>query len=242
MVAVLILLTIVGFLLIDWVVQVVHVRRGDAAILEYGMAGDSQIATTSPHASESAHPGVPPAGLFFHQGHCWAHVEPDGTCRIGLDGLISRIVGRMDDIYLPSIGEHVHEGDTVVSITQGEKTLSLTASMDGVITDVNGKLKPGMLKSRPYTDGWLFSISPNSLESETRRLLIGNEATTWYTKESQKIAEYFSSIPELAKHLVYDTYTGIPNLRAIMEKATGSEWQQFQQHFLGGPNQQEPQA
>ena len=242
MVAVLILLTIVGFLLVDWVVQVVHVRRGDAVVLGHEMAVDSQEVTASVPVERSTNPAVPPAGLFFHPSHCWAQLQQDGTCRIGFDALISRITGRVDDIFLPRAGERIHEGDAVVTITQGERTLSLISSMDGVVTEINGKLKPAMLKSRPYSDGWLFAISPNSLELETRRLLIGNEATTWYTKESQRIAEYFSSIPGLAKHLVYDSYTGSPNLGSIMEKASDAEWQQFQQQFFGAKSQQGPAA
>lgn len=240
MVAVLILLTVVGFLLADWVVQVVHVRRGDTAVLERELASDSHWTGSSLHSDKSANPGVPPTGLFFHPGHCWAHIQQDGMCRIGMDGLISRVVGHIDDVYLPRVGEEIREGDAVVSITQGERTLSFISPMDGVVTEVNEKLRPGLLRSRPYTDGWLFSIRPNSLESEARRLIIGNEVTKWYTRESQRMAQYFASVPGIAKRLIYDSYTGTPILGAIMEKAADSEWQQFQQQFLGGQNQQGP--
>ena len=233
MVAILILLTVVVFLLADWVVQLVQARRGlkPASVLSLADMIESEARPVT-----DGYPGEPPTGLFFHPGHCWAQIERDGVCKVGMDGLIGQILGKVDEVYLPHIGEEVSEGSAVVSITQGSRVLSLKSPMDGIITEVNAKLKPGYLKSRPYTDGWLFTIKPKALEEDARRLVIGSEVTKWHRRELHRIAEYFASLPRLTKHLVYDSRTGTPILGPVMEKAVDSEWQKFQQLFLEGQN------
>jgi glycine cleavage system H lipoate-binding protein len=234
MVAILVLLTIVGFLLADWTVQLLQARRARFQLNEAGFAPQAATALLEEGEDIQADPYLPPRGLFFHQGHCWAQIEQEGMCRVGMDGLIAQLLGRIDAVTLPIIGTEVREGDTIARIRQGDHVLALKSPVDGTITGVNDRLKLGQLRSKPYSDGWLAVIQPKSLGEDARKLVVGDEVVNWHKREFQRIADYFGSLPKLSSRLVYDTGTGAPKLSSVMEKIEEPEWQRFQEMFMEG--------
>jgi glycine cleavage system H lipoate-binding protein len=222
MVAIFVLLTIVGFLFVDWVVQLVSACRCKA--LE---RGKYPIPPEFQKLADPSDPLKPPQGLFFHKGHCWAQIEPWGTVKVGLDGLVSSIIGRIDEVKLPKVGLEIKEGDPIASIRQGEHVLTFVSPIDGLITSVNPQLCSGgdCMKAEPYGAGWICVVHPKSLAAQARRLVVGEDVAAWYNHELNRMKAFFGN-------LIHPKSAGAALPGGLMEKVPASEWQRFQKEFL----------
>src|SRR5581483_10467378 len=98
-----------------------HVLTGEFRKRECPNAFDCRLCET--HA-RMPKPGAPPEreeeifGLpfpldrFYHRGHTWARLEPDGTMTVGLDELGKRLIGTPDALDLPAPGNRIHANGT----------------------------------------------------------------------------------------------------------------------------------
>lgn len=184
MVALMVVATIIGFVLVDIIYR--SVKRGS---LE-----------EAAHLTKTPLPRVPlkmdsfhiPKGLFYHQGHTWAEILFSGKVRIGMDDFVQRVIGRIDKVELPKLGREVKQGEKVISLVQGGKRLTLVSPVDGVIDGINEELLANLadLKKDPYTTGWLFMVKPNNLYDNLMHLKIGEEAATWFQTELERLREF----------------------------------------------------
>lgn len=176
MVAIAVLLTIVGLLLLDLLVQYV----------------ESRLAPVPGNAKQSVSvPDLPP-GLFFHPGHSWAQLDPGGVWRVGVDSLVAGSLGQVDEIKLPEPGTPVREGDPLATIVRAGLRLVVRSPVTGEVQTVNPALSPAAIVAAPYTDGWLCVLKPEALAEDTRRLAIGADAARWHQAEAARIAEFLA--------------------------------------------------
>jgi glycine cleavage system H lipoate-binding protein len=186
MIAVYAVLAITVLVLIDWSLQLIQAWR----VKRLALRRTAQAATL--HAQDPFHP---PPGLFYHRSHTWVFLEPNGSVRIGLDGLAAFLVGRFDRIELPQPGRHVSEGEALVHITKGTRKLEVTSPVDGTVAEVNHELTPDGLfvSSEPYGAGWICQIIPDSLSRSLGKLAVAERATEWHMVESERATEFFKS-------------------------------------------------
>src|SRR6185369_17569091 len=129
MVALFVILTIVVCVMADSVVQWTKAKKEAGA-----------------HARENKIPAyafedvTTPAGVFLDPGHTWVHLAHSGAAHVGLDAFARKVVGRIDGVELPAVGEEVHRGDKLFAIRQGERTASFQSPVDGVVTTVGEAL------------------------------------------------------------------------------------------------------
>ena len=222
MVLAIFLLASIAFIIADMISQRAQIRGGRLGL---------ELRDDSSNLRRSL---LPPADLMFYKGHSWAKVGSTGSCKIGIDGLVGQLIGRVDAIRLPAIGSRVTAGETIARIEQGGNILSIKSPVDGEIVAVNSGLQPKSLSSNPYDGGWLCEILPNSLEANTCQLVTGKDMEQWHRQELQRIADFTAGLPSMGGRIIYDSHTGTPVLNAVMEKAGSSDWQRFQQSFLEG--------
>ena len=138
-----------------------------------------------------------PEGLGYAQNHLWMDVSPDGTCHVGVDAFLARVLGQVDEITFLT--------------TKGTVRPSVRLSVNGVdlplvfpraikITAVNSALRvhPERLVADPYGSGWLFEgtlpeekakkpqASPEP-PSPFPTLLPGPEAEKWIHDEVSRL-------------------------------------------------------
>lgn len=213
MVAVAVLLTIVGLLLVDLLVQYVQSRA------------------SRPDVPTGPLPELP-TGLFFHPNHCWAQLEPTGAWRVGVDALIGQLVGRVDSITLPEPGTRVMEGEPLATLLQGPNRLVVRSPVTGEVMQSNRSMRPESLDESPYADGWLCIIRPEKLAEDTRRLSVGADALKWQSREAARLADFFGELPGLAQAREVIARAGLMGLGAAMQKLGDPEWRRFQKAFL----------
>lgn len=224
MVAILVVLTITVLLLTDWSLQLVQAKRAK-----------SRAAARNPHngAPLASNPFTPPQGLFFHPSHSWAHVEPDGDVKVGLDGLVGFLLGTIDRVELPVPGQRVVEGESIAALRQGDRELKLSSPVEGEVVVVNRELMPDghFIRSEPYGAGWICEIKPNSLSKDLHGLMVGEELKDWHAREARRIINFLSHSEGNGNGL-----DGLPSegllLRGFMEGASDEEWRRFQDLFL----------
>jgi glycine cleavage system H lipoate-binding protein len=237
MVALFVILTIVAFLLIDVAVQKIQNQRAEVPSTDRVPLTNSVYTAAVPRftlASLSEEAFVIPKGLFFHKGHTWAKILSSGKVRIGLDGFMQRVVGRIDAIDVPEIGRRVRLGERVFSLTQGNRKMSLPSPVEGVITSVNNVIlgNPGGLKADPYGDGWLCTVEPVNLVGSLNHLRIAEDAITWFRAELSRFKDFISGSvlhDDFAGQTLYDG--GIP-IEGLLERFDDKAWSVFQEEFL----------
>jgi CheY-like chemotaxis protein len=57
-----------------------------------------------------------PGGVLISDGHCWASLAEDGTARVGLDDFASKLLGRIDSIDLPRVGQELKAGEPICTV------------------------------------------------------------------------------------------------------------------------------
>jgi len=182
MVAVLFLLTILGFFVVDLVLR----RRKEAA---------ASVAVPEPSAPFPTLSGVElPGGLFVHSGHTWAKLDPSGAVQVGLDGFAQKVLGKVDRFELPADGAKVRQGEPAFAALQGGKRIEFVSPIDGVVCGVNEGINadPSAARCEPYGKGWAFAIRPTNLSANLRKLKIGGEAAEWLSKEVRSFTEFLS--------------------------------------------------
>lgn len=221
-VALFVILTFVGFILADGIVQYVESRKEKPA-------ARPAVAPVRPVAQ----PAVP-GGLFLGRGHAWMEVARNGLARIGGDSFLTQLVGRIERIELPEPGRLVRKGDALFSLYSGGRKAVVTAPVDGIIRSVNSELqlRPQTLADEPYGDGWVCEVEPQNLSASMSLMRVGQAAQTWIREEMDRFREFLSvqAHGQMAPGMV------LPDggdLRAgVLESVNDETWQAFQSEFL----------
>ncbi|MDX2415541.1 MAG: hypothetical protein QNK33_10155, partial [Bacteroidales bacterium] len=122
-----------------------------------------------------------PRGLKFSRNHTWTHINKSGEVQLGIDDLLSHLLGEVAIKPLLNPGESVKKGDIIMELNQDGKTVNLASPISGKLLGYNQKLDsdPELLNNEPYDNGWLASIEPEDWISESSDFISGTEAVEW---------------------------------------------------------------
>jgi glycine cleavage system H lipoate-binding protein len=218
MVAIFVVMTVMAFVLLDLIVQ--NIGRSRKA-----PARNNAVAELDQDL-------IMPLGYFFHPGHTWAQIEETGAIKIGLDDFAQKILGSIDKIVLPELGEKVREGQPLFSIKQGNRTAPFISPVNGRIWAANTALKPESMKKDPYESGWIVKIEPDSPGDDLGKLEIGTEAVGWMKREIKRFIEFYwgrMPAPPMLGQTAQDG--GLP-VGGILENADDVTWNCFINEFL----------
>jgi glycine cleavage system H protein len=226
MVALFVILTIIGFILVDSVVQWAEARHG-RPVRRPALRPTLAFETVSI-----------PAGLFLDEGHTWVRLEPSGRTFIGMDEFARRAIGRVDAVELPKVGAMVRRGDPLFAITQGGRRAVFRAPLDGVVSAVNENLmrQPETGRMDPYEDGWICTLTPKNLAAHLRHLLVAEEARAWLQREIERFKEFLTwrPMPQVALgHVLQD---GGQWTDGVLEALDETGWEEFTRTFLRSPH------
>ncbi len=215
MVTIFLFLTVVFFILLDVIIQKI---RGKKPVL--AVEKDNSIRL--------------PKGLFYYTGHTWANIQMSGSVKVGIDDFVQKLVGKVSEIQAQPIGKTVKQGETLVQIKQGNRTLSFASPVDGTVTQINDHLlkNPVLLQESPYKSGWIYEIQPTNLSYNLPKLLVGERSLAWLKTELSRLRDFLSSTamtPALVGQTMQDG--GIP-ANGLLEQLNDQSWDAFQKQFL----------
>lgn len=163
-----------------------------------------------------------PTGLHLHPGHTWVRVEADGLVTVGLDDLATKLVGPLA-VRIPALGATVQQGEAALAVSDGTRSVSLAAPVDGTVVAVND---PAQAHEDPYGAGWLFRVQAPRLTSNLRQLLSGSAALRLLEDASEQLARRMN--PELGAVLQDG---GVP-ISGIAQRLAGDGWDALAREFF----------
>ncbi len=145
---------------------------------------------------------VPP-WLWYAPNHMWVDVGDDGSCHVGIDGLLANAIGTADRVSF--VGPK-GEGRPAVTLTVRGVDIQLVFPNPLLVTGSNVYLRanPSQLTSDPYRLGWLFEGRQPSDGDVRRGLLRGDEALPWMEKEVDRVSRFVHDQIARADCLVAD--------------------------------------
>lgn len=219
MVAILVLLTVAVFIVVHLVLSLVT------------REGRKPVPTAASQPPERMLARLP-AGVFVHPGHTWAELLRSGTVRVGVDGFLGRVLGDAGRLVLPSPGDHVRQGERLLTVEQDGRRLEVRAPLSGVVGTSNPFLDSGHggLGRAAADARWVCTLSPSRLGEEIPGLTVGEAASSWLTDELTRLADWLASLSAGRPGMAMQD-GGLPAYGALSQ--LGAEaWAQFQQQFL----------
>jgi glycine cleavage system H protein len=160
-------------------------------------AGGSPLETVPAGGSHATIDGIDvPAGLRYAHNHLWLDASPDGSCHVGVDAFLARVLGAVDEVTFlttrgtvrPSARLSVHGIDLPLLFPNAIRITSANSAL---------RVHPDRLVSDPYGNGWLFEGSLPEEEPKKPQfaaepapvepLLPGPEAAEWIHEEVSRL-------------------------------------------------------
>lgn len=182
MVAILFLVTVIIFLVIDYVMRKREAHQtAEAAV---------PVQKTSKARSPMALVSEP----YFHPTHTWAKITDD-TVTIGVDEFAQKILGRVQRLDIPKIGSYLQQGDIAWRLFHGMRVLPQSAPVEGEVVEINHELftQPHRINKSPYEEGWILKIKPVALRHNLKNLLHGETARRWLETVRAQFVTRFST-------------------------------------------------
>lgn len=120
-----------------------------------------------------------PEDRYYHRGHTWVKMEPDGMVSIGLDPLATHLIGTPDSVKVPDVGDEIELNQTVWRIKKNRKEIQVRAPIEGTVVGLGTSPQGWCLKVRPRLD----LQDPKTL----RHLLRGPEVDGWISRELERL-------------------------------------------------------
>lgn len=180
MVAILFILTVIVFLVIDYII-----RKREARI---PATGEQPVKESYKKAGPMALVSEP----YFHPTHTWARITDD-TVTIGVDEFAQKVIGRVQRLDIPKVGSYLKQGDLVWRLFHGKRNLPQSSPVEGEVVEINHALfnHPNRINTSPYNDGWILRVKPVSLRHNLKNLLHGEQARRWLeTVRSQFVMRF----------------------------------------------------
>ncbi|MHA1569085.1 MAG: glycine cleavage system protein H [Alphaproteobacteria bacterium] len=130
-----------------------------------------------------------PEGLSYHPGHTWAKIAGDGVAAVGMDDFANKLVGNIDQIKLPAVGDEVHQGEPAWTLVIGGKAVDMISPVTGRVAAVNADLSPQALSADPYEQGWLMKVESPKISTSFKNLLSGLLAKQWTEQSVENLLE-----------------------------------------------------
>lgn len=153
--------------------------------MEYASAGDLAAGDEAPEECRVDDIRVPD-WLSYSANHMWLEQDDDGTCHIGIDGLLAKALGTVEEVVFVNAAGL---GRPAVVLRAGGADFQLTFPNPVLLKCANYYLrsKPSKALEQPYSSGWLFQGAATSGDPSAG-LLTGKKALAWMQREVEALS------------------------------------------------------
>jgi len=135
---------------------------------------------------------IPEDRYYWVEKHVWARLEDDGTVTIGITDVAQNMAKGIVNATPKEVGRTVQKGKSAGTLESGKWVGPVTSPVTGEIAAVNEtmKVKPSLINSDPYGEGWFVRVKPTDWAGESASLVTGDAAVAAYQKfmEEQNIS------------------------------------------------------
>ena len=218
MIALLVILTFAGFILLD------HLLLKQPIVF----ADDTQAAP--PRRVPAVIAGFElPDNLRYHPGHTWAAVEGTNLIRVGIDDFAAKVAGGVTKIDIPERGRWIRQGQKLVALHRNGKEIDLVSPIEGTIVAVNEEVvrDPKTARKDPYGEGWLIAVNSPDAKTNFRNLLGGNTARRWMDESAARLRAIATMTPGIA--MAQDGGVAVDD---VLNRIAPEEWEKVAKEFF----------
>ncbi|HZT29309.1 MAG TPA: hypothetical protein VFA33_05475 [Bryobacteraceae bacterium] len=139
-----------------------------------------------------------PNWLYYASNHMWLDMAEDGTCHLGIDGFLAKVLGRVERVSFLTL-----EGAALAAVVLTAHGMDVQAVFPNpvAVTGLNQQLRgePERLIADPYRRGWLFE----GAEPVLMGLIAGMEAPDWMGRELERLGRFAQEHPGAGPALEY---------------------------------------
>lgn len=161
-----------------------------------------------------------------HQGHAWAAFADSDQIRIGIDGFLTQLFGPIDHAVLHPVGSTIRQGDPMLTLQKGNRTLHVRAPLSGIVRKTNSDFDTGNMGEA----SWTYAINPTRLVSEWPALKAGEVAREWLETEWKRLATWLTNGHTFRTEMAMQD-GGLP-APDLLQHLSDEEWLDFQREFL----------
>ena len=115
---------------------------------------------------------------YLIEKHVWAKPLGDGTVRIGMTTVATKLAGGTFAAVTPNakkIGNEIPQGRSTATVESSKFVGPVPAPVTGVLVKVNDKLAndPNLVVSDPYGEGWIAELKAKDWDGEKGSLASG---------------------------------------------------------------------
>lgn len=133
-----------------------------------------------------------PGHLFFSPNHMWLDADEDGSCHIGIDALLARVLGPLDAVSFIN-GKGSRRPSAVLTVHGVDWPMTFPAAVLVERANLHLRAGPDRITADPYGGGWLFEgwELPNGARAE---LISGARAAAWMAAEVERVSEWVHGV------------------------------------------------
>ena len=138
-----------------------------------------------------------PKDRFYNENDCWAKLDGK-IATVGITDFLQNMASDIIYVELPKLGTEVEQFDEAGTFEAIKTMLDLISPVNGVIREVNEKLreKPELVNQDPYGEGWFIKIEVKDFEVDKENLL---SADAYFEVMKRKIEAEHVKLKKLAR-------------------------------------------
>lgn len=169
-----------------------------------------------------------PERVSYHPGHSWLVRERKNVVRVGADEFAAALVGKVEKMELPKLGQWIRQGQRVVSFYRDGQKTEMVSPTEGEVLEVNTEVlnNPALLRQDPYGKGWMVAVHVPDEETTTRNLVPKGLVREWMRESVERL---YSHQPLMAGAVAADGGRPAEDLLAALPDA---DWKAVTGEFL----------
>jgi glycine cleavage system H protein len=177
-------------------------------------------------------PVLVPDNVELATNHTWYRANVDGTTTVGIDGLLSHVIGGIEGVLAPRIGQEVTPVLASIAVGVRGRSMKLSSALSGKVVDVNDEIfeNPSLVLSDPYGKGWLMRVRTSQRHREDSGLFAVESPREWLRHQTALVRDF------IAMHGSQGTPAmlqegGLP-VQGVLQQFDQRLWDEFSRSFV----------
>ena len=172
-----------------------------------------------------------PDDVSLATNHTWLRTNHDGAVTIGLDEFLSRLVGAVERVSIPSAGDIVAPavGDIALGV-QGH-SLRLATPMTGNVIESNLDIlrDPSLILRDPYGKGWLVRVKSGDDDVASWRKYVVGRPVEWLKEQVALVRDFIVMNAHQGQPVMMQE-GGLP-MDGVLQQFDEDVWKDFNRSF-----------